>query len=80
MLWDFVEIWNNCLSASGFFVQMPLGPRKSGMPDSVDMPAPVSAMACLLFNNSPAALAMNFSIAIPRNLKPLVLVACFLSL
>jgi hypothetical protein len=30
-------------SASGFFVQTPFGPRKSGMPDSVEMPAPVSA-------------------------------------
>src|SRR5262249_32374922 len=30
-------------SASGFFVQTPWGPRKSGIPDSVEMPAPVSA-------------------------------------
>ena len=30
-------------SAFGFFVQTPCGPRKSGMPDSVEMPAPVSA-------------------------------------
>src|SRR3954470_13671300 len=29
-------------SASGFFVQTPCGPRKSAMPDSVEMPAPVS--------------------------------------
>src|SRR5215470_15811471 len=29
-------------SASGFRVQTPLGPRKSGMPESVEMPAPVS--------------------------------------
>jgi hypothetical protein len=29
-------------SASGFFVHTPCGPRKSGMPDSVEMPAPVS--------------------------------------
>src|ERR1051325_3974424 len=29
-------------SASGFFVQTPCGPRKSGMPESVEMPAPVS--------------------------------------
>jgi hypothetical protein len=27
--------------APGFFVQTPCGPRKSGMPDSVEMPAPV---------------------------------------
>src|SRR5215471_13551205 len=30
-------------SAFGSFVQTPLGPLKSGMPDSVEMPAPVSA-------------------------------------
>jgi hypothetical protein len=30
-------------SAVGFFVHTPLGPRKSGMPESVEMPAPVSA-------------------------------------
>src|SRR5262249_29983440 len=30
-------------SASGLRVQRPCGPRKSGMPESVEMPAPVSA-------------------------------------
>src|SRR5712691_3003593 len=30
-------------SAFGFFVHTPLGPLKSGMPDSVEMPAPVNA-------------------------------------
>ena len=30
-------------SATGFFVHTPCGPRKSGMPESVEMPAPVSA-------------------------------------
>src|SRR3954465_2876905 len=29
-------------SASGFFVHTPCGPRKSGMPESVEIPAPVS--------------------------------------
>src|SRR6185436_9047702 len=29
-------------SARGSFVQTPCGPRKSGMPDSVEIPAPVS--------------------------------------
>src|SRR6185295_13593734 len=29
-------------SASGFLVQSPCGPRKSGIPESVEMPAPVS--------------------------------------
>src|SRR3972149_1250052 len=30
-------------SALGFVVQTPCGPRKSGTPDSVEMPAPVKA-------------------------------------
>ena len=30
-------------SASGSFVQTPCGPRKSGIPDSVEIPAPVNA-------------------------------------
>src|SRR5262249_15950199 len=30
-------------SAIGFLVHTPCGPRKSGMPESVEMPAPVSA-------------------------------------
>src|SRR5471032_2338615 len=32
-------------SASGFLVHTPCGPRKSGMPDSVEMPAPVNTTA-----------------------------------
>src|SRR5829696_1622507 len=31
-------------SACGFFVHTPFGPRKSGMPESVEMPAPVSTV------------------------------------
>ena len=31
-------------SAAGFFVQILDGPRKSGMPESVEMPAPVSTV------------------------------------
>ena len=31
-----------CFSAPGFLVHTPCGPRKSGMPESVEMPAPVS--------------------------------------
>src|SRR5829696_8366094 len=31
-------------SAAGFFVHTPFGPRKSGMPESVEMPAPVSTV------------------------------------
>jgi hypothetical protein len=30
-------------SAFGFLVQTPFGPLKSGMPDSVEIPAPVKA-------------------------------------
>lgn len=29
-------------------VHTPLGPRKSGMPDEVDIPAPVNTTKCLL--------------------------------
>src|SRR3954468_23697566 len=32
---------SDIFSASGFFVHSPCGPRKSGMPESVEMPAPV---------------------------------------
>src|SRR5689334_1052570 len=32
----------DCFSASGFLVHTPCGPRKSGMPESVEIPAPVS--------------------------------------
>src|SRR5437762_7051923 len=34
-------------SAFGFLVQTPCGPRKSGIPDSVEMPAPVSTTTCV---------------------------------
>src|SRR5262245_57857348 len=33
---------SDSFSASGLRVQTPCGPRKSGMPESVEMPAPVS--------------------------------------
>src|SRR4029434_2022642 len=33
----------DCFSAAGLRVHTPCGPRKSGMPESVEMPAPVSA-------------------------------------
>ena len=35
---------SEAFSASGFFVQTPSGPRKSGIPLSVEMPAPVSTV------------------------------------
>ena len=34
-------------SAEGFLVHTPFGPRKSGIPESVDMPAPVSTITAL---------------------------------
>src|SRR6266849_1975860 len=34
-------------SACGSFVHTPCGPRKSGSPDSVEMPAPVRITMCL---------------------------------
>src|ERR1044071_10038741 len=33
-------------SASGSLVHTPCGPRKSGIPEAVEMPAPVSATMC----------------------------------
>jgi hypothetical protein len=45
---------------------MPFGPLKSGMPDSVDMPAPVKAMACLLSAKSLAARLIRSSILHPK--------------
>lgn len=32
----------DAFSAAGLRVQIPFGPRKSGIPESVEMPAPVS--------------------------------------
>jgi hypothetical protein len=34
---------SDIFSAAGFRVQTPWGPRKSGIPESVEMPAPVNA-------------------------------------
>src|SRR3954471_19088794 len=41
-------------SAFGSFVQTPCGPRKSGMPDSVEMPAPVRPVTKPASRNQPA--------------------------
>ena len=41
-------------SAPGFLVQTPLGPRKSGMPLSVEMPAPVSTATASASGHQPA--------------------------
>ena len=44
---------------SGLVVHTPLGPRKSGMPDSVLMPAPVSTAIFSEAAAYPATLAMS---------------------
>src|SRR2546421_6421524 len=41
-------------SALGSFVHTPCGPRKSGMPDSVEMPAPVSTTTDRAARTQPA--------------------------
>jgi hypothetical protein len=46
---------------------MPFGPLKSGMFDSVDMPAPVKAMACLLPAKSLAARLIKPSMCLPQS-------------
>ena len=57
----------DAFSASGFFVHMPLGPRKSGIPLSVDIPAPVRTVILLAWSirsfaccNGPVILADVF--------------------
>src|ERR1700729_595842 len=49
-------------SAAGSFVHTPFGPRKSGMPDSVEMPAPVSTTTCCASRSQPA-ISVSCSIA-----------------
>src|SRR5882672_2873483 len=49
------------LSAVGFLVHTPCGPRKSGIPDSVEMPAPVSATT----RDDPSTMRHAVSIASP---------------
>src|SRR5882672_7022148 len=46
-------------SAFGSFVHTPLGPRKSGIPDSVEMPAPVRAMTWRASRIQPAMVARS---------------------
>src|SRR5580658_2336264 len=48
-----------CFSASGFFVHTPCGPRKSGMPESVEIPAPVSTTTRRACSISPRARARS---------------------
>src|SRR5262245_58524376 len=56
-------------SAIGFLVHTPCGPRKSGMPESVEMPAPVSATTRLA--SSIQRLTFWTSAAIARGLARL---------
>src|SRR5258706_8469726 len=46
-------------SALGFFVHTPCGPRKSGMPDSVEMPAPVSTTTRAARSTQPRTFSMS---------------------
>src|SRR5437016_3950647 len=48
-------------SARGSLVQTPLGPRKSGMPESVEIPAPVSTMTDRAALSHPAMAARSGS-------------------
>ena len=50
-------------SASGFFVHTPFGPRKSGMPESVEIPAPVSTTIRSAARTIAHARAMSSSVA-----------------
>src|SRR3982751_2787983 len=55
-------------SAIGFFVQRPCGPRKSGMPDSVEMPAPVSATSLRALRTQPRTRSISASTNLPTSL------------
>src|SRR5688572_6805155 len=66
-------------SASGFFVHRPCGPRKSGIPESVEMPAPVNTTTLSAAWTNARARAVrsrstDFILMIP-NLKNLIGVA-----
>src|SRR5437763_3655836 len=52
--------------AAGFVVHTPLGPRKSGMPDAVDTPAPVSAVIHRDAANSSLARCHSVIASAPR--------------
>src|SRR2546426_7655074 len=56
------------LSAFGSLVQTPCGPRKSGMPDSVEIPAPVNATIRLDPSTQPRTLWMSWVIG--SNARP----------
>src|SRR6185503_21323310 len=49
-------------SASGFFVHSPCGPRKSGMPESVEMPAPVRTTTRLAASTHERAESTSFNL------------------
>src|SRR3954464_6249066 len=52
-------------SAFGFVVHTPFGPRKSGMPDSVEIPAPVSATMRFDSTSQPRTNSTRSSISRP---------------
>src|SRR6266571_5805192 len=47
-------------SARGSLVHRPLGPRKSGIPDSVEMPAPVRAVTAVASRSHPATISSSW--------------------
>src|SRR5713226_1714647 len=57
-------------SALGFLVHRPCGPRKSGMPDSVEMPAPVNATTRLAWSIQPRTRSMSFTPSVYRSARP----------
>src|SRR4030095_11959438 len=54
-------------SASGLRVQTPCGPRKSGMPESVEMPAPVNTTMRLAESIQPRAASMVALLMMPQS-------------
>src|SRR3990172_11896300 len=51
-------------SAFGFFVHTPCGPRKSGIPESVEMPAPVSTTTLRALSTQPRTSATTWGFAL----------------
>ena len=57
-------------SAAGFFVHTPCGPRKSGMPDSVEMPAPVRITIARASRSQPAMVSSASVARLRRRRSP----------
>ena len=58
-------------SASGFLVHKPCGPRKSGMPESVEMPAPVRTTTRLAASTQERAFWIKASGSCRRPVPPI---------